>query len=157
MATVLEVHTTEEQRFLVRFWGPKTSLQRLFIRKFPVYAGKCLSLKVVHNWVEKFSQGRSEVADDARLGAEVTDTSVKVFLCCGFRRTGKAMRQVCQCLWRICRKINVFFSGSNIKCFTFHIHLCPIYWLSLVLTQSEITHLLLYTYPSHIENCSTIS
>jgi hypothetical protein len=31
---------------------------------FPVYGGKCLSRKTVNNWVEKFSQGRSEVSDD---------------------------------------------------------------------------------------------
>jgi hypothetical protein len=31
---------------------------------FPVYGGKCLSLKVVHNCVEKFSQRRLKVADD---------------------------------------------------------------------------------------------
>jgi hypothetical protein len=43
------------------------------------------------------------------------------------------MGQVYQCWWRICREINVFFfPGSNITCFTFHIHLWPIYWLSLV-------------------------
>jgi hypothetical protein len=35
---------------------------------FPVYGGKCLSRKAVHNCVEKFSQGRSKVADDARPG-----------------------------------------------------------------------------------------
>jgi hypothetical protein len=33
---------------------------------FPVYGGKCLSRKAVHNLVEKFSQGRPNVADDAR-------------------------------------------------------------------------------------------
>jgi hypothetical protein len=38
---------------------------------FPVYGGKCLSRKVVHNWVEKFSQERSKVADDARPGRPV--------------------------------------------------------------------------------------
>jgi hypothetical protein len=27
----------------------------------PVYGGKCLSRKAVHNWIEKFSQGRSKV------------------------------------------------------------------------------------------------
>jgi transposase len=36
----------------------------------PVYGGKCVSRKVVHSWVEKFSQGRSKVAD-ARLGRHV--------------------------------------------------------------------------------------
>jgi hypothetical protein len=30
---------------------------------FPVYSEKCLSHKVVHIWVEKFSPGRSKVAD----------------------------------------------------------------------------------------------
>jgi transposase len=39
--------------------------------KFPVYGGKCLSRKAVHNWVKKFSQGRSKVADDALPGRPV--------------------------------------------------------------------------------------
>jgi hypothetical protein len=30
---------------------------------FSVYSGKCLSRKAVHNWVEKFSLGRSKVAE----------------------------------------------------------------------------------------------
>jgi hypothetical protein len=42
-------------------------------------------------------------------GAEVTDTTVKSLLCCRFRRTGKGMVQVYQCLWRIYREINAFF------------------------------------------------
>jgi hypothetical protein len=48
MATVLEECTTEEQRSFVR-----------------------LSRKAVHNWVEKFSQGCSKVADDVRPGCPV--------------------------------------------------------------------------------------
>jgi hypothetical protein len=31
---------------------------------FPVYGGKCLSRKAIHNWFEKLSQGRSKVADN---------------------------------------------------------------------------------------------
>jgi predicted CDP-diglyceride synthetase/phosphatidate cytidylyltransferase len=31
-----------------------------------------------------------------------------------------------------------FMSGSNIACFTFYIHLWPIYWLSLVLVSSVL-------------------
>jgi transposase len=38
---------------------------------FPVYGGKCLSRKAVHNWVKKFSQGHSKVADDTELGHPV--------------------------------------------------------------------------------------
>jgi hypothetical protein len=75
---------------------------------FPVYGGKCLSRKAVHNWVEKFSQGRSKVADDARPGAEVAETTVKRLLCSGFRRTGKAMWEVYRCWCRIRREINDF-------------------------------------------------
>jgi hypothetical protein len=36
-----------------------------------------LSRKAVHNRVDKFSQGHSKIADDARSGAEVADTTVK--------------------------------------------------------------------------------
>jgi hypothetical protein len=61
---------------------------------FRVYGGKCLSRKAVHNWVDKFSQGRSKIADDARPGAGVAEATVKRPLGCGFRRTGKAMGQV---------------------------------------------------------------
>jgi hypothetical protein len=38
---------------------------------FSVYGGKCLSRKVVHNWVEKFSQGLSKVADNTGPGCPV--------------------------------------------------------------------------------------
>jgi transposase len=67
MATVLEEYPTEEQRFAVHFLWPK-GLNAKDIHKeiFPVYDGKCLSNKAVHIWVEKFSQGRSKAADDAR-------------------------------------------------------------------------------------------
>jgi myo-inositol-1-phosphate synthase len=68
-----------------------------------------LPRKTVHNWVEKFSQGHSKVGDDEK---EVAETTVKRLLCCGFRRTGKAMGQEYQ-----------FFSGSNITCFAFYNHL----------------------------------
>jgi hypothetical protein len=35
---------------------------------FPVYGGKCLLHKAVHNGAEKFSQGRSKVAGDEQPG-----------------------------------------------------------------------------------------
>jgi hypothetical protein len=44
---------------------------------FPVYGWKCLSRKALHNWIDKFSEGRSKVEDDARPGAEVAETTVK--------------------------------------------------------------------------------
>jgi hypothetical protein len=41
-------------------------------------------------------------------GAAVAKTAIKRLLCYGFRHTGKAMEQVYQCWWRICREISVF-------------------------------------------------
>jgi hypothetical protein len=38
---------------------------------FPVYDEKLLSRKAVHNWVEKFSQGRSKVAHEAQPGCPI--------------------------------------------------------------------------------------
>jgi hypothetical protein len=65
MATVLEVYTTEEQRSVVRFFMWAKGLHAEDNKEmFPVYCENCLSRKAVHNWVEKFSQGRSKVAGD---------------------------------------------------------------------------------------------
>jgi hypothetical protein len=47
-------------------WVKGLNAEDIHKEMFPVYGGKCLSGKAVHNWVEKFSQGRSKFADDAR-------------------------------------------------------------------------------------------
>jgi hypothetical protein len=46
-------------------WAKGLNAEDIYKEMFPVYGGKCLSRKEVHNWVEKFSQGRSKVAEDA--------------------------------------------------------------------------------------------
>jgi transposase len=72
METVLEESTTEEHRSIVCFlWAKGLNAKDFHIEMFPVYGGKSLSRKVVQNWVEKFSQGRSKVADDVRPGRPV--------------------------------------------------------------------------------------
>jgi hypothetical protein len=64
--TILEVCTTEEQYSLVRFlWAKGLNAKDIHKDMFPVYGGKCLSCKAVHNGVKKFSQRRLKVADDA--------------------------------------------------------------------------------------------
>jgi hypothetical protein len=50
---------------------PKNNAKDVHKEVFPVYGGKCLSRKAVHNWVQKFSQKLSNAADDARPGVEV--------------------------------------------------------------------------------------
>jgi hypothetical protein len=101
--------------------GKRTHANDIHKEMFPVYSGKCLSLKAVSNWVEKFSQGHSKVADDARLGFDVAETTVKKLLCFGFQRTGRAMGQVYVVGGYIEKKI--FFPGSTFACFTFYIYL----------------------------------
>jgi hypothetical protein len=90
------------------FMGKKTHAKYIPKAIRPAYSGKSLSGKALHNWVENFIQGCSKVVDYARPGAKVAETTVKRLLCCGFRRTGKAMGQVYQWCWRIYREINVF-------------------------------------------------
>jgi hypothetical protein len=79
--TVLEVCPTKEQRYVVRFlWAKGHNAKDIHKEMFPVYGGKWFSREAVHNLVEKFSQGRSKVAGDARPGAEVTGTSQKTYM-----------------------------------------------------------------------------
>jgi hypothetical protein len=58
-------------------WAKGLGAKVIHKEMFPVYDGKCLSRKAVHNWVEKFSQGSSKVTDDAQSGVEVAETTVK--------------------------------------------------------------------------------
>jgi hypothetical protein len=123
MATVLEECAAEEQRPLLRLlWAKELNAKDIRKEIFPVYGSKCLSRKDVQNWIKKFSQGRSKVADDVQPGAEVAETAVKRLLCCGFRHRGKGMGQEFRCWWRICREINVF-SRSEYYMFYIYIHL----------------------------------
>jgi hypothetical protein len=69
MGTVLEECTTEEQRCVVLFlWAKGLKAKDIHKEMFPVYGGKCLSRKAVHNWTEK--RGKRS-ADDEEVGTEV--------------------------------------------------------------------------------------
>jgi hypothetical protein len=50
----------------VFFWAKGLCAKDIHAEMFPVYGGKCLSRKVVHKWVQKFSQGCSAVASIIR-------------------------------------------------------------------------------------------
>jgi hypothetical protein len=55
MATMLEGYTTEEQRSIMRFlWVRGHNAKDIHKEMFPVYGGKCLSHKAIHNWLGKF-------------------------------------------------------------------------------------------------------
>jgi hypothetical protein len=107
MATVLEECTNEELRSVVRFflWAKELDGKDIHKEMFPVYGGKYMSSKAVHNWVANVSLMTKRL----KRGEEVAETTVKGLLCCGFRRIGKAMKHVYQCWWRICR--HMFLPG----------------------------------------------
>jgi hypothetical protein len=56
MATVLEERSNEEQRSVVLFlWAKGLNGKDINNDMFPLYGGKCLSRKVVNNWVANIS------------------------------------------------------------------------------------------------------
>jgi hypothetical protein len=80
------------------------------IRKemFPIYGAKCWSPKAVHNWIEKFSQRLSKVADDETELRKWLRQQLRDISAAGFDSLVKRSK-VYQCWRRICREINVFF------------------------------------------------
>jgi hypothetical protein len=82
MATALEECTAFCSEFLL--WPKGLNAKYIHKEVFPVYGGKCLSLKAVQKWVEKFSQIRSKAADNGRPGVEVPETTAIRVLCCKF-------------------------------------------------------------------------
>jgi hypothetical protein len=120
MTTVLEC-TNEEGSVLLSFFffcGQKDSAMDIHKEIFLVYSGKCLSHRAVHNWLANVS-----LTKRLTPSAEVAETTVKTLLCRGVWRTGKALRQVLSMLM----EKYIFFTGSNITCFTFYIYLLLIY------------------------------
>jgi hypothetical protein len=98
---------------LCGFFGrQKDSMQRIFIKKCFLFTGGSVCR------LKRFTTGWRNSLKDARQGAEVAETTVKRLTCCGFRRIGKAMGQVYQCWWRICREINLF---SRFEYHMFHV------------------------------------
>jgi hypothetical protein len=91
MATVLEGCTIEELRSFMNFflWA-RDSMPRILIKKcFLFTVGS-----VCH--VKRFTAGSRNSLKNEGV-AEVAETTAKRLVCCGFRRTGKAMGQLYQC------------------------------------------------------------
>jgi hypothetical protein len=69
IATMLEEYTTKEQRSFVLFFVAKRfSAKDVYKEMLPVYGGKCLSCKAVHNWVKKHCKC---FTDDEEVETEV--------------------------------------------------------------------------------------
>jgi hypothetical protein len=89
---------------------------------FPVYGGKCFLCKSGRNWVDKFSQRHSKIADDIRPSTEVAETTVKNFYSASFDALVKGWNKSINVGGGYVEKL-MLFPGSNITCLTFYIHL----------------------------------
>ena len=73
----------------------------------PMYGEHCLSRQAVHNWVQKFSEGRTSIEDEHRAGRPVVPTATKRIFRRRFPGTCETVGQVFKSVWSLCRKINV--------------------------------------------------
>jgi hypothetical protein len=112
---------------------------RIFIKKYFLF-----TVGSVYG-VKRFTAGSRNSLKDVRKSQILPDqvallrlrqkqlcsgTTVKRLLCCGFRRTSKAMGQVYQCWWRIFREMDVFSR------FKYHLFLFLYAFVTYLLTPS---------------------
>ena len=84
MAAPLNTCTTIEQRGVVRFlWAKGMAAKDIHKEMLPMYGEHCLSRQAVHNWVQKFSERRTSIEDEHRVGRQCTrgsDSNHKNFM-----------------------------------------------------------------------------
>jgi hypothetical protein len=107
-------------------WAKGLNEKDIHKEMFPVYSGKCLSCKAVHNWGEKHGK---RFTDDEKVETEVWKWLIEQsrdFYAAGFDALIKQ--------WDKCINVGggyvekeMFFPGLNITCFMFYIHLWAIY------------------------------
>jgi len=71
MAAPLCICTTIEQRGVVRFLWSKMEAKDIHEKMLPMYIEHCLSRQAVHNWVQKFSEGRTSIEDEVGRQVEI--------------------------------------------------------------------------------------
>ena len=90
MAAPLNTCTTIEQRSFVRFlWAKDMAAKDTHKEMLPMYGGHCLSRQAVHNWVQKFSEGRRSIEDEHRVGRITFRQQPKEFFAAGFQGLAK--------------------------------------------------------------------
>ena len=80
MAAPLNICTTIEQRGVVRFlWEKIMEAKDIHKEMLPMYGEHCLSRQAIHNWVQKFSEGRTIIEDEHRAGRPVEIATSETF------------------------------------------------------------------------------
>ena len=62
----------------------------------------CLLRQAVHNWVQKFSEGRTSIEDEHQSSARVVPTATKRIFRRRFPGTCETVGQVFKSVWRLC-------------------------------------------------------
>ncbi|KAG8232245.1 hypothetical protein J437_LFUL011798 [Ladona fulva] len=69
MAVPLNTCTTIEQHGVVRFlWAKNMAAKDIHKEMLAMYSEHCLSCQAIHNWVQKFSEGRTSIEDEQSVG-----------------------------------------------------------------------------------------
>ena len=90
MAAPLSKCTKIEQRGVVRFlWAKNMEAKDIHKEMLPMYGEHCLSRQAVHNWVQKFSEGRTSIEDEHRVGRITFRQQLKEFYAAGFQGLAK--------------------------------------------------------------------
>ena len=86
MAAPLSTCTKIELRGVVRFlWAKNMEAKDIHKEMLPMYGEHCLSRQAVHNWVQKFSEGRTSIEDEHRVGRITFRQQPKEFFAAGFQ------------------------------------------------------------------------
>ena len=84
MAAPLSTCTKIEQRGFVLFlWAKNMEAKDIHKEMLPMY--DCLSRQAVHNWVQKFSEWRTSIEDEHRVGRITFRQRAKEFFAAGFQ------------------------------------------------------------------------
>ena len=71
MAAPLNTCTIIEQSGVVRFlWAKRMAAKDIDKEMLPIYGEHCPSRQAVHNSVQKFSEGRTSIEDEHRVGRQ---------------------------------------------------------------------------------------
>ena len=101
MATPLNTFTTIEQRGVVRFlWEKDMATQDNHKKMLPMYGEHYLSRQAVHNWVQKFSEGRTNIEHEHRVRRTFPTATTRI-LRRRFPGTCETVGQMFNFVWRL--------------------------------------------------------
>jgi len=103
MAAPLSTCTTVEQRGVARFLcAKKIEAEDIHKEMLPMYGEHCLSRQAVHNWVQKFSEGRASVEDEHRAGQPVEIATPETLQRVEDIIRAETVGEVFKFVWRLC-------------------------------------------------------